>query len=133
MKLIIEIMGCGLIVLALIHAVFPKVFDWKKELAGLSLINQQLMTVHTFFIALAVFLNGLLCVTCADELMNTSLGRKLCLGLSCFWGVRFIAQIFWYSPMLWRGKRLETFCHVLFLFIWSSVTGVFLFVGLGEW
>jgi len=104
MKLIIEIMGCGLIVLALIHAVFPKVFDWKKELAGLSLINQQLMTVHTFFIALAVFLNGLLCVTCADELMNTSLGRKLCLGLSFSVYLVFSDRSI---PFCWLGRVVK--------------------------
>ena len=131
MILLTEIMGWGLMLLAVIHGIFPKVFDWKRELSYLSLINQQLMTVHTFFIALAVFLNGLLCVTSANELITEPLGQKISLGFAFFWGARFFTQIFWYSSKLWKGKRRETFIHILFLCIWGAVTGMFLLIGLG--
>jgi hypothetical protein len=76
MKLLIELIGYGLILLALIHAMFPKAFDWKNQLASLTLINRQLMSVHTFFVALTVFLMGILCITSAKELLSTSLGKK---------------------------------------------------------
>jgi len=76
MKTLIEITGYGLILLAIIHAIFPKAFDWKNQLPNLTLINQQLMTVHTFFIALTVFLIGLLCATSAYQLTTTPLGKK---------------------------------------------------------
>jgi hypothetical protein len=47
-----------LITLALVHVVFPKYFNWRKELVEVSLLNKQLMYVHTFFIALTVFFDG---------------------------------------------------------------------------
>jgi len=125
MILLIQIMGYGLILLAIIHAIFPKVFNWKNELTSLSLVNQQLMTVHTFFIGLVIFLIGLLCITSAPELISTALGKKVSLALAVFWGFRLLAQLFWYSPKLWKGKPLETGIHILFIVLWTSVTAVF--------
>lgn len=125
MKLLIELIGYGLILLGLIHVIFPKAFDWKNELAKLTLINRQLMTVHTFFIALTTLLMGILCISSAHELLTTTLGKKICIGLAIFWGMRLFTQLFWYSPLLWKGKPLETFIHILFLSIWSSITIIF--------
>lgn len=103
MLFLIPLIGCGLVALALIHAVFPKVFDWKRELPLLSLVNRQLMTVHTFFIALMVFLMGLLFVSSAELLLYSALGRKILWGLSFFWLARLITQLFGYSPKIMAG------------------------------
>ena len=70
MDLHLKIIGILLITLALVHIVFPKYFNWEKELGSLSLINRQMMTVHTFFIALMIFLMGLLCLTSSNELIR---------------------------------------------------------------
>ena len=125
MLFLIRLIGCGLVALALIHALFPKVFDWKRELPLLSLVNRQLMTVHTFFIALMVFLMGLLCVSSAELLLHSELGRKILWGLSFFWLARLITQLFWYSPQLWQRKRLETLVHIIFIILWSAMTVIF--------
>jgi hypothetical protein len=76
MHLHLKIIGILLIGLALIHIVFPKYFKWDKELGSLSLINRQLMTVHTFFIALTVFLMGLLCLHHLLKLLAQTLAKK---------------------------------------------------------
>lgn len=131
MILLIELCGALLIGLALLHAVFPWYFHWKRELATLSPINRQMMQVHTFFIALTVLLMGLLCQTSAEGLTTTPLGRRIALGLGIFWGIRLGFQCFVYSPDLWRGKRLETSIHVLFLIFWTTLTAVFLRTALG--
>ena len=125
MEIHIQIIGTLLIVLSLIHVIFPSYFNWKSELQHLSLINRQMMTVHTFFIALTVFLIGLLCVTSASELIETSLGKKISLGLAVFWTIRLFTQIFIYSPKLWKGKTFETIVHVLFTIFWAYMSLVF--------
>lgn len=122
--------GILLIILALIHIIFPKYFNWKKELASLNLINRQMMTVHTFFIALTVFLMGLLCVTSADEIIETPLGKKIALGLGVFWGIRLVIQFFGYSSKLWKGKKFETTVHIVFSCLWLYLTLIFLRIGL---
>ena len=85
MELQLKIIGVLLILLALIHAFFPKYFAWNRELSGLSLINRQMMYVHTFFIAFAVLLMGLMCLTSSAEITRTPLGRKVSFGLALFW------------------------------------------------
>ena len=121
----LKIIGILLIGLAVGHTAFPKYFNWNKELKSLSLINQQMMKVHTFFIALVVLLMGLLCITSATELIETNLGKRISLGLSLFWGIRLLFQFFGYSSELWKGKKLETIIHILFSFLWTYLTFIF--------
>ncbi len=121
----LKIIGLLLITLALVHAVFPKYFNWEKELKSMSLINRQMMTVHTFFIALTLFLMGLLCITATNELIETYLGKIICLGFGIFWAVRLVIQFFGYSPSLWKGKTFETIVHVLFTLLWLYLSVVF--------
>ena len=126
MEIHFKIIGFLLIVLAFVHVIFPKYFNWKIELASLSLINRQMMTVHTLFIAITVLLMGILCVSSASELLETNLGKKICLGLGIFWTIRFLVQFFGYSSELWRGKRFETTMHILFALLWAYISTIFL-------
>lgn len=126
MELQLKIIGIILLLLAIIHIIFPKYFDWKKELSTLSLINKQVMQVHTFFIALTVFLMGLLCVTSGHDLIHTELGQKIALGLGLFWFCRLIIQLFGYSSKLWKGKQFETMVHIVFSLLWAYMSFLFL-------
>ena len=126
MELHLKIIGILLMLLACIHIPFPKYFRWKEELKGLSLINRQMMTTHTFFIALTVFLMGVLCFTSSEELVQTPLGRKIALGLGIFWVFRFFFQQFIYSAKLWRGKTFETIMHIIFSLLWIYLSFIFL-------
>lgn len=125
MELHLKIIGWLFVALALVHVVFPRYFNWKEELASLSLINRQLMYVHSFFIAFVVLLMGILCITSSHELATTKLGRTVSLGLSIFWGVRLLFQFFGYSSKVWKGKIFETLVHVVFSFFWIYVTAIF--------
>ena len=127
----LEIIGILLIALALLHVVFPRYFKWNEELKGVSLVTRQILHVHTFFIALTVFLMGLLCVTSARALTTTPLGRRIALGLFIFWFCRLILQFFGYSSKLWKGKPFETFVHIMFSLLWIYLSAVFLFTFLG--
>ena len=126
MEIHFKIIGILLIVLSLVHLVFPRYFNWKTELSSLSLINRQMMYVHAFFIAIVVLLTGLLCLTSSKELISTDLGKKITLGLGIFWTIRLFVQFFGYSSTLWRGKILETIIHILFSLLWTYLSIVFL-------
>jgi hypothetical protein len=130
MNIHLKIIGVLLIALALVHMVFPKYFNWDKELSTLSLMNRQMMTVHTFFIALTVFLIGLLCLTSSNELVDTNLGKKISFGLGLFWTIRLYIQFFGYSSKLWKGKTFETLVHLLFIFIWTYLSFIFWWIAL---
>ena len=119
MEIHLKVIGSLLIILASIHIFFPKYFDWKNGLKSLNLINKQMMIVHTFFIALIIFLMGLLCLTSTTELIETNLGKKIAFGLGVFWIMRLFFQFFIYSSKLWKGKLFETIMHILFSLLWS--------------
>lgn len=125
MTIHLQIIGTFLILLSMLHLVLPRYFQWKNELSGLSIMNRQMMYVHSFFIALVVFLIGLLCLTSSAALINTSLGQQIALGLAVFWGARLLVQFFGYSSKTWRGKTFETSIHVLAVLFWTYVTAVF--------
>ena len=121
----LKIIAVLLIALALIHIVFPKYFNWQKEFDTLSLVNRQMIWVHTFFIALTIFLMGLLCLTSATELIETKLGKKISLGFGIFWVIRLFIQFFGYSSKLWKGKAFETSVHILFTLLWVYLSFIF--------
>lgn len=125
MEIHLKIIGWLLMSLAAVHVIFPRYFNWKEELSRLSLINRQMMMVHTFFIAFGVFLMGLLCATSATELTQTELGKRIAFGLGLFWTIRFFIQLFGYSAQLWRGKAFETAVHIVFSMVWAYMSGVF--------
>ncbi|MBK7882450.1 MAG: hypothetical protein IPJ81_00390 [Chitinophagaceae bacterium] len=128
MEIQIKLIGASLIFLALIHIIFPKYFNWQKELVNISLVNRQMIYVHTFFIALALLLMGLLCITSARDLMATKLGSKLALGLGVFWITRLLIQFFGYSSKLWKGKAFETIIHILFSILWTYISAIFFYI-----
>ncbi len=127
MEIHIKIIGVLFIALALSHLTFPKYFKWESELESLSLINKEMMIVHTFFVALVVFLMGLLCVGWSDELVNTEFGKVISLGFGVFWFLRLLIQFFGYSSSLWRGKTLETGIHILFSCFWFYTSFIFIY------
>lgn len=129
MEINLIIAGVLLVFLGLIHLGFPRYFKWKNDLRDLGLLNRQLMYVHTHFIGFTVFLMGLLCISSAKDLINTELGRRVCLGLAIFWLVRLIVQFFGYSSLLWKGKRFETGMHVLFSLLWTYFVVTFAMAG----
>jgi hypothetical protein len=126
MEMHLKITSALLMALALIHVVFPRYFNWKYEFSLVSHINRQMMYVHTFFIAFIVFLMGLLCLTSATALVTTDLGKRISLGIGIFWVTRLFVQFFVYSKSHWKGKKFETTVHVLFVILWTYLSGVFI-------
>jgi len=131
MELNIKIIGIILLLLALAHVIFPRYFKWHVELHNISLINRQMMYIHTFFIALILLLMSILCLTSANELVETRLGNKIALGLAIFWLARLLIQLFGYSAELWKGKRKETIIHIVFTLLWSYMSVIFLLLYFG--
>jgi len=72
MDIHLRIIGIALIILGSLHIIFPWYFNWKTELERLSLVNRQIMQIHTFFIALVVLLMGALCLVAPQAPRYTS-------------------------------------------------------------
>lgn len=126
MQIHLKIIGFLLVALSCAHIIFPKYFNWEKELKTLSLINREMMIVHTFFVAFTVFLMGVLCLVSYNEIIETALGKRIALGFGIFWAARLFIQFFVYSKELWKGKTFETVMHILFTILWTYLSIIFL-------
>ncbi|GGC39920.1 hypothetical protein GCM10011386_35000 [Parapedobacter defluvii] len=107
-------------------------FNWREALRPLNLINRQMTLAHVFFIALTVFMMGLLCVMHTEDLITTRMGKTISLGLGIFWIIRLLIQFFGYSSELWRGKVFETTVHVVFSLLWIYFSAMFLLVAIAR-
>lgn len=129
MTLLLQAAGAAQIGLALLHLAFPGRFRWKEEAARMSRLNEQIFHVHTFFVCVVLVLFGLVSLLLPAELLRGDiLARSVCGGISVFWGLRFLAQLFVYDPILWKGRAFETVVHFCFVFFWAGLTTIY---GLG--
>ncbi|HMG15547.1 MAG TPA: hypothetical protein VK590_08880 [Saprospiraceae bacterium] len=128
MEIQLKIIGLLLIGLSILHIIFPKYFNWKEELFSLSLINRQMMYVHMFFIALVVFMMGIMCLWLTNDLLNTPLGKLICLGIGIFWMIRLYVQVFVYEAILWKSKQFETGIHIVFIMAWTYFSLIFFMI-----
>jgi len=120
---LVGVLMAGLVVL---NIFVPRRFRWREELSRVSLLNRQIFEVHALFLMLTLALISALLLTSADALLErTRLARAVLVGLTVFWGMRMLAQWFYYSPEVWRGNRLHTVMHVAFSAMWVYVTSVF--------
>ncbi len=134
LELNFRLMGLTQIALALIHLGFEQRFDWKRDLAGISLLNRQLMYVHTFFVAFAVFLMGCLNLFAPAALLEpSSLSVWVAVGLAVFWAARFYTQFLVFDRRLWLGRGFETLAHVVFGFAWLWYTVSYAIVAADGW
>jgi hypothetical protein len=122
----LRVVGVLLAVLVVVNLFVPAHLRWREELARLSLVNRQIVQVHSAFIVLVLGLMAALLLTAGSALLErTPLSRAVLAGLAIFWTVRMLAQWFFYSPEVWRGDRLRTTVHWLFSGVWVYATLVF--------
>jgi hypothetical protein len=127
----LQVAGGALIALALLHAAFPRRFNWKEETARLSPLNRQIFLVHTFFIAVTLVFFGLVSFVIAASLSApTGVSRAVLAGFAVFWALRLVTQLFVYDARLWRGDRFNTAVHLVFAAFWTYLVSVY---GIALW
>jgi hypothetical protein len=118
----LKVVGVLLVALGLAHSLFGRYFNWKQELAPLSLLTRQVFQVHGFFIALVVAMMGVCSLFYTTALLASGdLSRVVLTGFLVFWLSRLAIQLFVYDPAIWRGRRFYTFMHVVFTIFWIYV------------
>ena len=118
--------GLLLAIIAVINVFVPRYLRWREDMSGLSLVNRQIFQVHGFFIVLFVALCSALLLMRGEALLEPSpLSQAVLFGLTIFWGLRMLAQWFYYSPAVWRGHRFHTAAHCVFSMAWVYMTATF--------
>jgi len=126
LSILLRVAGAGLILLAFLHILIGRSLKWREDGRKLSPENEQIFHVHTFFVCLSIVLMGLPCLLMPSVFLERSqAGLWLAGSLGFFWATRLYFQFFVYRSDLWRGKRLETFMHWWFAFVWLGLAGLF--------
>ena len=122
----LRICGVLLALLVVVNLFVPGHLRWRDEMAGLSLINRQIVEVHHTFIVLIVALFSTMLLTSSDALLQPTRLSRMVLGcLTVFWALRMLVQWFYYSPATWKGSRFNTTMHYAFSTVWVYMTVTF--------
>ena len=125
-ELHLRIVGVLLLALVALNLYVPRRFNWRQELASLSLLNRQIVQVHAAFICVILMMFALLALLYPRELLEpTPLARAILAGLAAFWLLRLLTQWFVYDRRLWRGRRFETTVHLVFTGVWTYFAATF--------
>ena len=122
----LRIVGMLLLALVALNLYVPRRFNWKHELATLSLLNRQIFQVHAAFICVILTMFAALALFYPRELLEpTPLARAILAGLAVFWLLRLLTQWFVYDRRLWLGRRFETIVHLVFTGVWTYFAATF--------
>lgn len=86
-------------------ALGQRLLGWRRDLAGLDLVNRRLVTAMGIGIVLYVVGTGLIAIREAAAMTTTRLGVSLCLLQAVAWSARALQQRFVIGPAWPRGAR----------------------------
>lgn len=82
---------------AIFHLMFWRLFNWKRDLAALTLINRAVMQVLNLCLTFVFLVMAYVSIAHASDLVSTDLGRTLLIAFSLFWFLRMIEQIIFFG------------------------------------
>ena len=83
--------------LIIFHLLFWRIFDWPKTLEPLNYINRSTMQVLNISITFIFCIFAYVSFAHTDELLNTQLGKSLCVLIACLWVFRAGQQVLFYK------------------------------------
>ncbi len=104
MKTLIIIGGFLWLAFFVFHIFFWKLFDWKHDLEKLNKTNKAVMQVLNLCLMLCFLIFAYISIFQTDELLNTSLGKTLLVGMILFGIFRAIEQAIFFDLKHIRSK-----------------------------
>ena len=116
----IQIGGIFYLILAIFHLFYPRLFRWKSNLEGLEVkrryvIKQNLYVSNASMFVLWLFFS-FLSLFYARELLLTSIGKGILIGIVVFW----IIRIFVIQPIYIGIKTEESIIRGLFFIVGAA-------------
>lgn len=92
MKTILFLCGIYSLAFAIFHMLFWKLFNWKKGLGKLNVVNRTIVQILNTRIIYFLLFVAFICFAYPDELLASNLGKAFLTGISLFWLGRTIEQ-----------------------------------------
>ena len=122
------IVAAAQLTVAVLNLFLVRIMKWEEEVARMSQLVREVFHVHAWFITITLVIFGVVTIRFAGELAagTNDLGSWLAAGIGIFWLIRWLMQFFYYDSSHWRGKRAETIVHIVLIFLYGSLAGVYL-------
>ena len=104
MKILILIGGFLWLAVFVFHIFFWKLFRWKKDLGKLTETNKAIMQVLNLCLMLCFLIFAYISIFQSEELLTTSLGKSLLIGMFLFAFFRVIEQFIFFDLKNIRSK-----------------------------
>jgi len=115
---IILIGGLFNIALVFFHALFWKIFNWKKDLQRMTFTNGNILQILNLSLTFIFIIFAYLSILYNHELVSSELGNSILRLISFFWFFRALQQIYFFgikskiSFTLFIGFLLGTFIYI---------------------
>ena len=128
MKEALYIIAAAQLAVAVLNLFLVRIMKWEESVARMPQLVREVFHVHAWFITITLVIFGVVTIRFAGELAagTNDLGRWLAGGIGVFWLTRWLMQFFYYDSSHWRGKRAETIVHIVLIFLYGSLAGVYL-------
>ena len=128
MKEALYIAAAAQLAVAVLNLFLVRIMKWEESVARMPQLVREVFHVHAWFITITLVIFGVVTIRFAGELAagTNDLGRWLAAGIGIFWLIRWLMQFFYYNSSHWRGKRTETIVHIVLIFLYGSLAGVYL-------
>ena len=128
MKEALYIAAAAQLAVAVLNLFLVRIMKWEDSVPRMPQLVREVFHVHAWFISITLVIFGVVTIRFAGELTTgtNDLGRWLAAGIGIFWLIRWLMQFFYYDSSHWRGKRAETIVHIVLIFLYGSLAGVYL-------
>lgn len=98
---LVQLGGWYNVLLIVLHLLFWRIFDWRRDLRSLTFLNRAVMQVLNISLTAAFAIFAWISLRHADQLIATDLGRDLLLLMTLFWLARAVQQIVFFKLRVW--------------------------------
>lgn len=120
--------------IAVMNLFLVRLLHWKDDLARMPLLLREVFQVHAWFISVTLTIFAVMTWRFAQQMAGQAdpACQWLAAGIGCFWAIRAVLQITYYSSSHWRGQPARLLAHVALLMIYGGFAGLYLWTAFGE-
>ena len=104
MRFLIQIGGVLWLICFVFHILFWRLFDWKHGLESIAKVNKGIIQVLNLCLMLCFLIFAYISLVQTDELLTSSLGKSLIVGMALFGFFRVAEQFIFFDLQLFRSK-----------------------------
>lgn len=121
------------IAIAVLNLFLVSLLNWKEELQRTPLLLREVFQVHAWFISITLAIFGVMTWRFAGELglHSNPIGQWLAAAIGCFWAIRTVLQVTYYSSSHWRRQLGRTVIHITLLLLYGGMACVYLWTAFG--